>query len=247
MTTSAAEILTLLEKLDIASVLKSDRQMELLKTKLANAYEFGQLAFLAHNRRFDEEVENFPRNFALAQAKAKKGWTKRKDMPVINIDDVREFQRRMSQGAIDLRAPFTDHASKRNPFPQGLTGDRAAQWLEQGLPVHDGSDRDDVVKTYFENVPVKELKPIQAQIYVDKSLLSVARSGTKSFRDYVKNKSILIASKDNYILDGHHRFLSSILVDPDMESRCLKVDLPIAELLPLTLAYGDAIGNPRNR
>ena len=44
-----------------------------------------------------------------------------------------------------------------------------------------------------------------------------------------------------------HRFLSAVLVDPRINVTCLEIDLLINELLPMTLAYSDAIGNVRNR
>ena len=56
-----------------------------------------------------------------------------------------------------------------------------------------------------------------------------------------------MVSKDDRIIDGHHRFLSAVLVDPAIQVTALEIDLPIKDLLPLTLAYTDAIGNVRNK
>ena len=39
----------------------------------------------------------------------------------------------------------------------------------------------------------------------------------------------------------------TVLINPKIKVNCLKIDLPIRELLPLTLAYTDAIGNVRNK
>ena len=58
---------------------------------------------------------------------------------------------------------------------------------------------------------------------------------------------IVKIKKDNRIIDGHHRFLTTVLINPKIKVNCLKIDLPIRELLPLTLAYTDAIGNVRNK
>jgi len=58
--------------------------------------------------------------------------------------------------------------------------------------------------------------------------------------------NVFIMSKDLYIIDGHHRFLSGVLLDPNMQINALIIDLPIAKLLPLTLSYSDAVGNKRN-
>ena len=42
-------------------------------------------------------------------------------------------------------------------------------------------------------------------------------------------------------------FYLFILVDPRINVTCLEIDLLINELLLMTLAYSDAIGNVRNR
>lgn len=52
------------------------------------------------------EIHNFPGNYNFAKVQASKGWTKRKDMPVITSRDVHEFQNRLQQGFIDLKKPF---------------------------------------------------------------------------------------------------------------------------------------------
>lgn len=53
-------------------------------------------------------------------------------------------------------------------------------------------------------------------------------------------------SKDRYIIDGHHRFLTGMLIDPKMKVNVLMIDMPISELLPSSLDYSDTIGNVRN-
>ena len=57
-------------------------------------------------------------------------------------------------------------------------------------------------------------------------------------------KSLL--SKDGYILDGHHRWLSGMLLDTRLLVNVVEIDLPKDRLLQLLKAYSDAIGNERN-
>jgi len=45
---------------------------------------------------------------------------------------------------------------------------------------------------------------------------------------------------------NNSRAYGSILIDPNMKVNALSIDLSIKKLLPLSLAYGDAIGNTRN-
>ena len=69
--------------------------------------------------------------------------------------------------------------------------------------------------------------------------------GSKAYQ--TKKENIYIVSSDNRIIDGHHRFLTSVLIDPRLKVNVLKIDMPIKKLLELTLAYTDAIGNVRNK
>ena len=75
----------------------------------------------------------------------------------------------------------------------------------------------------------------------------MAQFGAKGTIDFSKSKNnYYVISSDNRIIDGHHRFLSAVLVDPGIKVSALEIDMPIRKLLPMTLAYTDAIGNVRN-
>ena len=73
------------------------------------------------------------------------GSTKRKDMPVINNKDVRLLQKRLQAGAIDVSKPFVKNDVVDDPYPQGLSGDQAKQWVSGGLAKNDGDAKDDIV------------------------------------------------------------------------------------------------------
>jgi len=222
-------------------------KMELLSTPLEKARQYAIDEFNKYGRDFFKDMPDFDSNYKKAQNKAKFGWTKRKDMPVINDGDVKEFQQRLKEGYIDIKKPFGSVRKKHgeNPFPEGLSGERASEWLESGLAIHDGSDKDDRVKVTMERVSVGDLKPIQAQIYVDKCIPNIANFGVPGTKKFLRS-TFFIASSDLYIIDGHHRFLSGMMIDPSMKVKVLTIDLPIKTLLPVSLAYGDAIGNQRN-
>lgn len=113
--------------------------------------------------------------------------------------------------------------------------------------LNDGSLTDTRVRTRKERIPVGDLNPIQKQIYVDKSLGAVVENGVKESRRFFNTKTKFIVSSDNYILDGHHRFLSAVLLDPSLNVTILKIDLPIKRLLPVSVEYSDSIGNERNK
>jgi hypothetical protein len=131
-------------------------------------------------------------------------------------------------------------------FPEGLSGKDAQKFLNHGLPEFDGSNiDDDIITTSLKKVKLKDLKPIQKQIYFDISINATVDFGIRGTIDFLKT-SVFIVSSDNFIIDGHHRFLSGLLINPNIQVKALSIDLPIKTLLPLTIAYGDAIGNKRN-
>lgn len=216
-------------------------KLEVDSTPLEKARQFAE----KKGFNLDEEIPNFDANYKKAQSLSKLGKTKRKEMPVINDDDVKKFQKRLEDGTIDINKPFAkDPELSSNPFPEGLSGLKAKKWLEKGLK--DGSKTDDQIDVSITKIPVKNLKPIQRQIYYDKSMGETIKQGVKRSLDFVTNKSFFVISGDNYIIDGHHRYLSALLLDPNASVNALKINLPIKKLLPMATAYGDAIGNKRN-
>lgn len=217
-------------------------KLEVVTTSLEDAREYALSKFPT----LDKDIPDFDKNYVLAQKLAYKGNTKRKDMPVITSRDVDKFQKRLSKGKLDIIKPFSKDTVPSNPFPEGLSGDKADKFLKAGLKKNDGNERDDVVKVTRDKISAKDLTPIQDQIYFDKGLGTIAKNGVNGTIKLLNSK-VLIVSSDNRIIDGHHRFLSAILLDRNMKLNVLKISLPLAKLLPLALAYGDSIGNKRNR
>lgn len=220
-------------------------KLEIVKTPVAKAKAWGIQAFKAYGRDLEKEVPNHDENYELAQKKARGGHTKRKDMPVIAPNDVKSLQKMLSKGTIDIHGPFAPSTDKSNPFPEGLSGKRAEEFFQRGLKIYDGSQSDDKVKITKGKVPVKKLSPIQQQIYYDNSMDKVAKFGVKASADFHKTTTFIVSS-DLRIIDGHHRFLSALLINPNVMVNIMIIDLPISELLPLTKAFGDARGNKRN-
>ena len=220
--------------------------MELVKTSVEDAYEWAKKKFEQKKQDIDKEMPNFKKNYKFAQKQAGSGKTQRKDMPVIDEKDIKHFQKKLKGGYIDNSKPYSDETNPKDPFPKGLSGVKAQEWLNNGLEPKDGEWPDDKVKATLKTVPVGKLKPIQKQIYADKSIGMTIDSGVDNTKKFLDNHSTFVISADNYIIDGHHRFLSALLVDPKMPVNVLVVEAPITKLLPLSLSYSDAIGNKRN-
>ena len=193
----------------------------------------------------DKHIPDFDSNYKKAQKLAHMGSTRRRDMPVIMDTDVAKFQHRLKSGHIDIRKPLSDDTDVSDPFPEGLTGKEAQDFLQRGL--EDGSISDDKVDVKSKNIKVSKLIPIQKQIYFDTAMNTMVQFGVKASISFISSKTFFITSADNYIIDGHHRYLQALIIEPNMSVNCLAVDLPIKQLLPMSLAYGDAIGNARNQ
>jgi len=218
--------------------------LELVSTSYEKALEHAK----SKGIDIEEMIPAFKKNFELAKKLAAKGFAKRKDMPVIDNADVKNFQTRLAKGFIDIKRPFAKNELPDEPFPQGLDRNTGKTWIKSGLPRYDGDAKDDIVTVKSKKVAVKNLKPIQKQIYFDKSFKNISDYDFKDTMKFLKSeKNIFITSSDNAIIDGHHRFLTAMLIDPNITVNTVAIDLPIKELLPLTLSYTDAIGNQRNK
>jgi len=227
---------------------ESAGKLELVKTDLKTARAFAEKVFKKNGRSLDKELPDFDKNYLIAQKAASGGKTLRKDMPVVDEKDIKHLQTVLSKGEIDLKAPFASKNDEKDPFPTGLdrNSDKAKVWLDSGLKVHDGSSNDDKVKAKIEMVTIKDLKPIQKQIYFDKSITATAEAGVENSIKFLTEKTTFVDSSDRRIIDGHHRFLSGLLVNPNMKVHALTIDLEISKLLPLILSFSDAVGNKRN-
>lgn len=192
----------------------------------------------------DDEITiiNFEENFNIAKKIASKGSEKRKNMPVINLDQINTLQQHLEQGNLDVFDLKTNKYHKS--FPEGLSGKQAEEWLAHGL--HDGSKVDDIIRVSRHKKMVCELIPTQNQIYVDKSIESIVEYGIFATKMFLTNQSLTIISNDGYILDGHHRWLSGMLLDQRLLVNVIEIDFDKKKLLKLLNAYSDAIGNTRN-
>lgn len=225
---------------------KKAGKLEIAKINVATARAYAEKKFAENGFDLDVEIPDFDKNFAIAKAKAIFGLTLRKDMPVLEKKDVRLLQTFLKKGSIDLAGPWSSDEVAKDPFPEGLRGAEAKRFFVRGLRVYDGAKVDDIIKVKRGAVTAQKLIPIQGQIYFDKGIDKQAVEGAKGSRHFMTNKTTFVVSSDLRIIDGHHRLLSSLLLDPQMKVKVLMIDLPIDKLLPLTLAFSDAIGNKRN-
>lgn len=128
-------------------------------------------------------------------------------------------------------------------FPDGMPGgsktdpkDFALAFLTKGLK--DGSDGDDSIEVK-ENEPINvaEMIPTQQNIQLGKSLAFALGGGFggQELGAYVTG--------GNEILDGHHRWSGTMIVDPGAQIKGHKISAPADDILPALTALGNAFGN----
>jgi hypothetical protein len=127
--------------------------------------------------------------------------------------------------------------------PQGMPGgsstdpkDLALAFLTKGLK--DGAADDDSIQVKQDDpVNVADMIPTQSNIQLGKSL-SFALGGGFGGKDlgaYITG--------GNEILDGHHRWSGTMIVDPGASITGHKIYAPASDILPALTALGNAFGN----
>jgi len=127
--------------------------------------------------------------------------------------------------------------------PGGMPGgsksdpkDLALAFLTKGL--QDGNDSDDMIQVK-ENEPVNvaEMIPTQQNIQIGKSLAFALGGGFggQELGAYITG--------GNEILDGHHRWSGTMIVDPGASIKGHKIYAPADDIIPALTALGNAFGN----
>ena len=154
-------------------------------------------------------------------------------------DDAETKQEAISRVTLRL----LEDAKYPQEFPDGMPGgsksdpkDFALAFLTKGLK--DGTDGDDSIDVK-ENEPINvaEMIPTQQNIQLGKSLAFALGGGFggQELGAYVTG--------GNEILDGHHRWSGTMIVDPGASIKGHKIMAPADDVLPALTALGNAFGN----
>lgn len=87
----------------------------------------------------------------------------------------------------------------------------------------------------IKKIKVSDLTPAQNEIFLDEiisNLLEKKKFVKKSLNGKLKDEEILVSS-DNYIIDGHHKWASVFILNPDCKIRCTKINLPLKESIKI--------------
>jgi len=110
------------------------------------------------------------------------------------------------------------------------SADKAKQVVDAGLD--DGNPDDDKIAVKANaTFPVSKLKPSQSSMNIDKALgMVLSMLGGKMG---IGGDLGAFISKDMHIMDGHHRWVATAMVDPSKEVGGYLVDFPGAELIKI--------------
>ena len=113
----------------------------------------------------------------------------------------------------------------------------ALSFLTKGLEKNDKSGNDDTIEVkQDEPIDVASMEPTQKNVLLGKALAFALGGGFggQSLGAYVTG--------GNEILDGHHRWAGTMIVDPGAGIKGHKVMAPASDILPILTALGNALG-----
>ena len=139
-------------------------------------------------------------------------------------------------------------------FPMELSkaaakaGDEAEKLVTGGAD--DGDASDDIVGASAGSMAVKDLKPSQSSMNIEKAcqFAICAILKVKPFTEGPGGDLGAIITSDNHIMDGHHRWVATGMVDPSASVGGFVVEFPakqmIAALNMITVSLGITSGKP---
>lgn len=112
----------------------------------------------------------------------------------------------------------------------------------------DGDDTDDVIPSSKVSVPATKLKPSQKEVVAQKAV-EFAFSAIMKIKPMESGPGgdlQAIISNDDYIMDGHHRWAATFLVDPSAALQATQIDLPGAALVTALNVVTKGLGRGGN-
>lgn len=121
-------------------------------------------------------------------------------------------------------------------FPMALSAvnpELATKLVQTGL--HDGDPEDDVIAVGSKNYAAKDLSPSQTSMDVNKAMWFALGmlNGTMFGSGGPGGDLGAFISGDNYIMDGHHRWIATAMAKPDASIKGIRVDFPGKKLVPV--------------
>jgi hypothetical protein len=118
------------------------------------------------------------------------------------------------------------------------------QIYEEYIPQYmDFLEQQGIDSRYEQGVQVGELRPTQKNISLPRMKRMLQRLLNGYYTDSEGKmlnplKRVVIATKDGYLLDGHHRWASSLFLSPKNTVDVLRVEANIKDLVPISKNFG---------
>jgi hypothetical protein len=87
----------------------------------------------------------------------------------------------------------------------------------------------------IKKIKVSDLTPAQNEIFLDEiisNLLQKKKFVKKSLKGKLKDDEIIVSS-DNYIIDGHHKWASAFILNPNCKIKCTKINIELKEAIEI--------------
>lgn len=205
---------------------------------------------------------------SLRKAASSSGKPPRAWMPVIKPNDIPGLVRALKAGELDIAIPHAE-IKKNEAFIRDLRKmlSEAPKYKDVEIDLAKGKGQpkpapdpktflkkgtmdnvipDDIVKGIkVAEIPVKQLKPSQDEIYGSKVALNMTKFGPTVGGKTAFGEPDIIVTSDNYILDGHHRWATAWAGHPSNKIKVTVIPLPLKHLYLVLRAYGAALGNPQ--
>jgi len=152
---------------------------------------------------------------------------------------LKTFENYLSEAKIEIHG-------KDDVIPLSKVNKNAAS-ASIGSGSQDGEKRDDVVAGKKVSLPVKNLKAAQTEIIAEKAIGMAIGTMLNSKPPKIGGDLGSIVSKDNFIMDGHHRWAATFLCDPNGKVEATQIDLPgvplVSALNTITVGMFNRGGN----
>lgn len=220
------------------SIPADHERVNVAKTPVQIAHSWAERQYQLDGKDLKKDLPNFKKNYnRLIAATSKALDIPRGEMPVIEPEDILQFNADLRSGRIDLFPPY---ARGQLFTPVDLpVKELNEKWIDLGF--QDGNIQDDVAGGVISTMPAKAMIPTQSEIFLNK-LVSAALQFGPAKQDTPVTEATIIVSSDGYILDGHHRYGQAMLSNPNLKMKVLKLPVPIDTLLKVGRTYTDYLG-----
>jgi len=84
-------------------------------------------------------------------------------------------------------------------------------------------------------IKAKDLEPSEKEIYLDQIISNLLKDHEfveKALKGKIKDDKIIISS-DNCVIDGHHKWASAFILNPNCKIKCTKINMTYDEAIPI--------------